>query len=79
LWDQQARDALRADLYAAHRDLSARLLALPGTAQQAQTAWMDQTESQRKQFLGMLSQMDETNVRLSNLVVLMRFLKAMVG
>ena len=79
LWDQQARDALRADLYAAHRDLSARLLALPGTAQQAQTAWMDQTESQRKQFLGMLSQMDEANVRLSNLVVLMRFLKAMVG
>jgi hypothetical protein len=40
---------------------------------------MDQTESQRKQFLGMLSQMDEANVRLSNLVVLMRFLKAMVG
>jgi glutamate dehydrogenase len=79
LWDQQARDALRADLYAAHRDLSARLLALSGTPQQAQTAWMDQTESQRKQFLGMLSQMDETNVRLSNLVVLMRFLKAMVG
>jgi glutamate dehydrogenase len=79
LWDQQARDALRADLYAAHRDLAARLLNLSGTLEEAQDAWLNQTAPQRKQFLDMMSQMDENALRLSNLVVLMRFLKAMVG
>ena len=75
LWDQQARDALRVDLYSIHRDLTIQILLSDGGQDRAINQWLSRSESQRQQLQQMLSQMDENNVRLANLVVLMRFLK----